>query len=67
MSLKTIGKFHNTRIGFLVFGLVELGLSLAFVDRAIPSGDWWEWLIALILGVGFVQNFGRSIFQRTQK
>jgi len=67
MNLRAIDKFHKTRLGYLFFGLVELGLSGVFINLAISSGDWWEWLIALILGIGFLQNFGRSILQRTHK
>jgi hypothetical protein len=61
MNIRSADKFHKTRLGFLVFGLVELGLSIVFLNLAIPSGDWWEWLLALIFLVGFLQNFGRMI------
>jgi len=61
MNVRAIDKFHKTRLGFLIFGLVELGLGLVLANLAIPSGDWWEWLLALIFFVGFLQNFGRMI------
>ncbi len=61
MSMPSIDKFHKTRPGHLVFGLVELGLFTILVNLAIPSGDWWEWLLALIFLVGFLQNFVRMI------
>lgn len=61
MNLRAIDKFHKTRVGYLVFGLVELALSYVFANMAIPSGDWWQWLLALICLFGFLQNFGRMI------
>jgi hypothetical protein len=61
MTTRTIGKFHRSRLGYFLFGLVELALGLVFANLAIPSGDWWEWLLAFICFFGFVQNFGRMI------
>jgi hypothetical protein len=61
MNLRSIDKFHKTRLGYLFFGLVELGLSYKLANLAIPSGDWWEWLGALIFLIGVLQNFGRMI------
>ncbi|HEY4161357.1 MAG TPA: hypothetical protein VGM08_04820 [Candidatus Saccharimonadales bacterium] len=61
MKLQTLDKFHKTRVGYLVLGLVELALAAVFANLAIPSGDWWEWLLALICLVGSLQNFGRMV------
>jgi hypothetical protein len=61
MILRGIDKFHRTRPGYLVFGLVELALGITAANLAIPSGDWWEWLIVVIGFFGFLQNFGRMI------
>lgn len=57
--LRGVGRFHKTRVGYAVFGIVELMLAIVLVNLAIPSGDWREWLLALICLVGFLQNFGR--------
>jgi hypothetical protein len=56
-----LDKFHRTRVGHLVFGLVELVVAVVFANWAIPSGDWWEWLLALLFLVGALQNLGRMI------
>lgn len=61
MKAHGIGKFHKTRPGYLIFGLIELGLFLWLTNLAIPSGDWWEWLLALICLLGVLQNFGRMV------
>lgn len=61
MGLRAIDKFHKTRVGHLVFGLIELGLFAMLVNLAIPSGDWWEWLLAFVCLLGVLQNFGRMV------
>lgn len=61
MHLKAVETFHKTRLGYLVFGLAELSLFMCLVNLAIPSGDWWEWLLAFICLFGLLQNFGRMI------
>lgn len=59
MNLQGVNKFHKTRLGYLVFGLVELGLAYIFALWALDSGNLLEWLLALILFVGFLQNIAR--------
>ena len=59
--LKQLDKFHRTRTGYLVFGLVELGLSYLFFSLAVNSGSLWEWTLTLILGIGVLQNLVRLI------
>jgi hypothetical protein len=61
MNLKQLDKFHKTKTGFLVFGLVELGLSYLFASLAVNSGSLWQWTLALVLGIGFLQNFVKLI------
>lgn len=43
----------------MVFGLVELGLSYLFAKLALNSGNPWEWLLTLILFIGFLHNLIR--------
>lgn len=59
MNLQQLDNFHKTRTGFLVAGLVELGLAYLFASLAINSGSLWEWALAIILVVGTLQNFIR--------
>jgi len=65
--LQGLNEFHKSRVGYLVFGLVELALSYVFINLAIPSGDWWEWLLTLICLFGALQNFGRAVTWRPHK
>jgi len=59
--MQTLGKFHKTRLGHLVFGLVELGIASVAANRAFGDGNLWLWALALICLVGFLQNFIRMI------
>lgn len=60
----SVGKFHKTRLGYLVFGLVELALSYVVALWAIGNGSLWLWGLAFILLFGFLQNLFRMIFSR---
>jgi len=55
-SLNRLDKFHHTRTGYLVFGLVELGLAYWLLSLAVDSGSIWEWALGIILFVGVLQN-----------
>jgi len=61
MNLKRLDTFHKTKPGYLLFGLVELGLSYWFLSLAINSGSLWEWALAIILLVGFLQNMVKLV------
>lgn len=62
-ELRQLDTFHKTRTGYLVFGLIELGLSYLFFSVAINSGSLWQWALAIILFVGTLQNVGKLILQ----
>jgi len=59
--LQKLDKFHKTRLGYLVFGLVELALAAMFFNWALGSGVWWQWLLTAILLFGALQNFARGV------
>lgn len=56
-TLAKLDKFHKTRRGYAVFGLVEAGLAYAFFSLAVNSGSLWQWALTAILIVGILQNF----------
>ena len=66
MGLQAIDKFHKTRLGYFVFGLVELGLAYLVSLKAIDNGNLWVWALAFILLFGFLQNFGRMVVVRSK-
>ena len=64
--LKQLDKWHKTRLGLLVFGLVELAIAYGFVSLSIDRGNLWYYLLTLVFLVGSLQNFVR-LFQRAKK
>jgi hypothetical protein len=59
--IKQLDTWHKTKIGLLVFAVVELGLAYGFASLAIDRGDLWYYLLALIFLIGTLQNFFKLI------
>jgi hypothetical protein len=59
--LKTLDKWHKTKLGLLVFAIVELALAYGFVSLSIDRGNLVYYLLTLIFLVGFLQNFFKLI------
>ena len=53
--------FHKTKLGLLVFGLVELAITYGFVSLSIDRGNLWWYLLALIFLIGTLQNLVKLI------
>lgn len=60
-SLQTFDRWHKTKLGYAVSGLVELAITYGFASLAINSGAWWQYLLALIFLIGTLQNFVKLI------
>lgn len=59
--MKKLHKWHQTRVGLLVFGLVELAIVYGFASLAIDRGGLWWYLLALIFLIGALQNISKLI------
>lgn len=59
--LQSIDRWHKTKLGYLVFGLVELAAAYGFASLAIDRGSWWWYVLTLILLVGTLQNLVKLI------
>jgi hypothetical protein len=59
--LKQLDKWHQTKLGLLVFGLAELAIAYGFASLAIDRGNLWWYLLALVFLVGSLQNFFKLI------
>jgi hypothetical protein len=59
--MSKLSKWHKTKLGLLVFGLVELGLTYGFASLAIDRGSLWYYLLTLIFLVGTLQNIFKLI------
>ena len=56
-----LDRFHHSKTGYAVFAVVELGLAYIFISWAIDAGSWFDYLLALIFTVGFLQNLVKLI------
>jgi hypothetical protein len=62
--LRKLDKFHKTRVGYLVFGFVELVLAAVVAGAAFDSGNLWQWTVAFVGLFGFLQNVARAMGAR---
>ncbi len=54
--LNKLDKFHNSKLGYIAFGLFGLVTAYIFISLAIDSGNWFDYLIALLALIVFLQN-----------
>jgi hypothetical protein len=59
--IKQLDKWHQTKIGLLIFALVELAIAYGFVSLSIDRGNFWWYLLTLIFLVGALQNLFKLI------
>jgi hypothetical protein len=54
--MNQLNKFHKTKLGFLVFGIVELTIAYGLASLSIDRGNLWWYLLTLIFLIGGIQN-----------
>ncbi|MBC7708048.1 hypothetical protein H7Y63_02390 [Polaromonas sp.] len=54
--IRQLDAWHKTKIGLLVFAVLELAICYGFASLAIDSGNLWWYLLTLVFLVGFLQN-----------
>jgi hypothetical protein len=59
--IKKLHKWHQTILGLLIFGLVELAIAYGFASLAIDRGNFLWYLLALIFFIGGLQNLFKLI------
>ena len=59
--LKQLDKRHKTKVGLLVFGVVELAIAYGFFSLSIDRGNLWWYLFTLIFFIGSLQNLVKLI------
>ncbi len=55
--LTKLDKWHQTRPGLLVFGVVESLIAYGFLGLVIDRGNPWWYGLTLLFTIGAVQNF----------
>lgn len=63
MFFERLGSWHKTRLGLLVFGLVELVVAYGFVSWSIDSGNLLDWLFTILFFVGGVHNLVKLVWK----
>ncbi len=61
--IQTLHKWHQTKLGLLVFALIELAVAYGFASLAIDRGNFLWYLLTLVFLVGALQNFIKLIGQ----
>jgi hypothetical protein len=59
--LQTLDKWHRTKLGLLVFALVELVITYGFASLSIDRGNLLWYLLTLIFLVGTLRNIFKFI------
>lgn len=56
-AVQQLDRWHKTKTGLLVFGVVELGAAYLFFSLAVNSGSLWQWTLSAVLLLGCLRNF----------
>ena len=59
--MKKLHKWHQSKLGLLVFGLIELGVAYGFASLSLDRGNLLWYLLTLVFLVGALQNFFKLI------
>ncbi len=59
--MKSLHNWHQTKLGLLVFGLIELAITYGFASLAIDRGNLLYYVLTLIFLVGALQNLFKLI------
>jgi hypothetical protein len=58
---KRFDKWHQTKLGLLVFAVLELAIAYGFVSLSIDRGNPLWYLLTLIFFVGALQNLFKFV------
>lgn len=61
--IQKFDKWHKTRLGLLIFALVELAIAYGFMSLSIDRGNFFWYLLTLIFLVGALQNLTKLAAQ----
>ena len=59
--ISKLDAWHKTKIGLLIFAVLELGIAYVFVSLAIDKGNILYYLLTLIFLFGGLQNLVKLI------
>ena len=59
--MEQFDRWHKTRPGLLIFGVIEFLMAYGFLSLAIDRGSWWWYLLTVILLMGGVQSMSKLV------
>jgi hypothetical protein len=59
--LQKLDAWHKTKLGLLVFAVLELVVAYGFISLAIDRGNFWYYLLTLVFLFGGLQNLFKLI------
>jgi len=59
--MKRLKEWHETKLGLLIFAVVELAVAYGLLSWAFDNGNLLLYILVIILVVGFFQNIVRLI------
>lgn len=54
-------KWHKSKLGLLIFGVLELAVAYGFASLSIDRGNFFWYLLTLIFLIGGLQNLFKLI------
>lgn len=61
--MNQLAKWHRTKLGLSVFGVIELALAIGLAEWAVGNGNVLLYLLAIIFLVGFFQNIVKLVWK----
>ena len=59
--MQQLVKWHQTKTGLAVFGVIELAVAYVFASLAIDRGSWWWYTLTLVSLIGALQDFVKLV------
>ena len=59
--IKTIDAWHKTKLGLLVFSIIEFAISYGFFSLSVDRGNFFWYLLTIVFLVGSLQNLFKLI------
>jgi hypothetical protein len=58
---KTLNKWHKTRLGLLMWTLIEFAIAYGLASLSINTGNLWWYLLTILFFVGALKNLFKLI------
>ena len=60
--VRQIDKFHDTRLGKLVFAGVELLIAFGLFIWSVDTGELWQYALTIIFFIGGARNLFDAVY-----